>query len=388
MADYAAARGLVVAPGLGITWYGGPYYEGNHRYNLATFLKNNPDARMIDEHGEPFSAGGVGECGACPAHPAFQEWLAEGVNWMLREFAIGGFNLENGDFLVDHHPLSKIARKEWPADDRDVFFFQGYSYRQALRAMGDRLPRLFAVYATYTGFGYSDKEIQGGAMGKRYPAMLDILPDQSVCQWTLTGMLRRPSLPLHRYLDDGAPAEALDSPGWPAGLKPPAGRRHVGFLHQGSYWDPVPRTALIIGTIKEACLRASRAGLEGVAMEGGVSSRHIPAALNYLALSHFSFWPEDTLRDFGRTTLSQVLGSAQEGEDFIEILSRWDGGVLTDADRRGAAPESHGYGNQARMTITSSDDQTRFQSFLFWRWLSKTISDPAATPLNCGGLEY
>ena len=388
VAGYAAAHGLTVSPGLGVTWYGGPYYEGDHPYNLDTFLRKNPEARMLDEHGRPFGEKGVGESGACPAHPLFQAWLAEGMGWMLREFEIGGFNLENGDFLVDHHPLTQSARKEWPADDPPVFFFQGYSYRQALRAMGDQLDRLYAVYATYTGFRPSASVAQNAAMGQRYPAMLDLLPQQSVCQWTLTGMLRRPSLPLMRYLDDGAPAEALDSPGWPAGLKPPAGRRHVGFLHQGSYWDAAGRTALIIGTIKEACLRAARAGLEGVGMEGGVTCRHIPAALNYLALSHFSYWPEDSLRGFARKTLAQVLGSAQASEDFVEILARWEAGMTTDADRKGAAPENHGFGNQARMTIRASDIPDRFQRFLFWRWLSVAISTPGYTPLQCGGLEY
>ena len=57
-------------------------------------------------------------------------------------------------------------------------------------------------------------------------------------------------------------------------------------------------------------------------MYGEVSSTIVPYAVNYLAFSHFIHWPEDTLRDFGRKTLSQVLGSEKDGEAFAEVLKK------------------------------------------------------------------
>ncbi len=388
MSAYAASRGVAIYPGMGLTWYGGPYYEGDHKYNLDRFLQHCPEARMLDAHGKPFGAAGIGENGACPAHPAWQEWIHEGLQWMMREFEIGGVNLENGDFMTDHHPLTRAARADWPAADSEIFFFQGYTYRQALHALAAELPRKLVTYASYTGFAYSDTLVQNVNMGKRHPAMLDILPDGSVCQWTLTGMVHRPALPLTRFLDDGAPAEALESPGWPAGLKPPAGRRHVGFIHQGSYWDDAGRMALTVGSIKEACLRAYRSGLEGVVIHGEVSSRHIPSALNYLAYSHFIHWPEDSLLEFARKTLAPVLGSVQDAEDYVGILARWTSGEATEGDRQAAAPARRGYGHQARMMLRASDPPERYQRFLFWRWLSTVLADPQATVANPGGLEY
>jgi len=76
-------------PGVGTNWYGGVYYEGNHRYNIETFLQEHPDARSVDEKGS------LRMNSICPLHPRFTDWLREGVQWLFREFAIGGANLEN-----------------------------------------------------------------------------------------------------------------------------------------------------------------------------------------------------------------------------------------------------------------------------------------------------
>lgn len=146
----AASKGVAILPGFGTTWYGGAYYEGAHRYNLAGFLRQHPDARMLNEKGEPYAFNG--DFGACPAHPAYQTWLRDSMDWMFREFEIGGLNLENGDLLVDYHPLTRAMRKDWPADDPEAFFFQGLSYRQAMEAVRARLSSKLVACATYTGF--------------------------------------------------------------------------------------------------------------------------------------------------------------------------------------------------------------------------------------------
>ncbi|MBI3987279.1 MAG: hypothetical protein HY343_10180, partial [Lentisphaerae bacterium] len=181
VAAYAASQGVAIMPCFGTTWYGGAYYEGDHPYNLDTFLKKYPDARMLDKDGRPMSFNGV--YGACLAHPAYQEWLRESVAWLYREFEIGGLYLENGDFVTDAHPLVQAMRKEWPADEPEVFFHQGMSYRQALMAIGDRLANTLGAYATYSGFQYTDTVTQNTGMGKRPPAMLKLLPEHSLCQW-------------------------------------------------------------------------------------------------------------------------------------------------------------------------------------------------------------
>ncbi len=380
VAGYAVKQGVAILPGFGTSWYGGAYYEGRHRYSLRNFLRRHPAARMLDAQGKPKEFNG--EYGACIGHPAFQAWLDEALAWMLREFEIGGFNFENGDFLVDHHPLTKALRRDWPADDPEVFFHQGRSYQQALLSIQDRLPRLLAAYATYAGFQYCDKLVQDTGMGKQPPAMLKVLPKQSVCQWTLSGMLLKEALPLTAYLDQGAPAAAFDNPQWPRDLRP-AAPRNVGFVHQGSQWRG-DRYQCVVSWIKEACLRAFRSGLEGVSIHGEVSSRHIPAALNYLAFSHFTHWPEDSLREFGRKTLGQVLGSKKEGEDFAVILAHWDAGALTDELKKLAHPAQHGFGNM--ICASNCGDVDEFQRMRFWNWLYETVMSGAGRNCNYGNI--
>ena len=379
MAAYAASQGVAVMPCFGTNWYQGIYYEGDHPYNLTVFLRNHPDARMLDEKGELREFNG--EHGASPGHPAFREWLGEALRWLMDEFEIGGLNIENGDMLVDYHPLTQAMRADWPADDPEPFFFQGLCYKLALEAVRDRLATSLCTYATYTGFNYGDELIQNVSMGKRPPAMLRMLPAGSVCQWTLTGMVRQEALPLTAYLEDGAPAAAFENPNWKADLRPP-GERNVGFVHQASQWDHVGRYECIVSTIKEACLRAHRSGLEGVSIHGEVSSRHIPAALNYLAFSHFVHWPEDTVLGFGRRTLSQVLGSEKDGEEFALVLAHWDAGTLTDELRRLAAPSNHGF--TARICASNCNDVEAYQRFRFWAWLDWAVRTGArrhvATP--------
>jgi hypothetical protein len=368
VASYAASKDVAIMPGFGTTWYGGAYYEGDHPYSLTSFLKKYPDAVMVHSDGT-ILRGGDGIPGANPTHPAYREWLQGALRWMMREFDIGGLNIENGDFLMDYSASTLAARKAWPADDPDTFFFQGLSYKQALDAIADELPRKLVAYATYTGFNFSDALAMNAGMGKQAPAMFKVLPPQGVAQWTLTGMVREKPLPLTEYLDDGAPAAAFDNPRWAGDARPP-GARGVGFVHQGSQWAG-DRHACVVGVIKEACLRAHRSGLEGVSIHGEVSDRHVPAALNYLAFAHFTHRPEDSLREFGRQTLGQVLESAEDGEHFVELLAQWDAGMLDASGHKQIK-------SRAGALHASRGDLARWQRERFWKWLQIA----ACCPLN------
>ena len=114
VADHAASKGVALMPGVGLTWYGGVYYEGAHPYNLDTFLQRYPEARLVSESGATMPSG---TAGACPLHPAFRDWLSEGLDWLFREFEIGGVNLENGDFVVCECPRCRDHRASWPETD-------------------------------------------------------------------------------------------------------------------------------------------------------------------------------------------------------------------------------------------------------------------------------
>lgn len=360
VADYAASKDIAIMPGIGTTWYGGMYYEGDHPYNIETFVRKYPEARTVEKNGEPQAHG------ACPTHPAFLDWLQEGIRWLFREFAIGGANLENGDFAVCYEPRCQAQKASWPAEDPDFFRLQSLSYEPALRAIESQLEDKIVTYATYTGFlpGKDPEGISHRFMDCRRPAMFDHVHPNGICQWTITEMVHFDQLPLTVFLDDGAPAEVFDNPRWPNDLKPPSSRG-VGFLHQASQWNWVPRYELAVSAIKEGCLRAYRTGLEGVSVHGEVSARHIPWALNYLAFSHFIHWPEDSLREFGRKTLGQVLGSEDEGEAFAELLANYTGGALSEDQKKDLA--------QRRWSLKAAvaSEGADLDRWRFWDWLDR-----------------
>jgi len=151
-------------------------------------------------------------------------------------------------------------------------------------------------------------------------------------------------------------------------LKPPSSRS-AGFLHQASQWNWVPRYEMAVSAIKEGCLKAYRTGLEGVSIHGEVTSRHIPWALNYLAFSHFIHWPEDSLREFGRKTMGQVLGSEDEGERFVELLTAWDAGSLTEEQKKDLSKRRWGY----KAGLPQLSDLERYRC---WAWLDRVASSP------------
>lgn len=340
VAEYAASKGVAIMPGVGTTHYGGVYYEGDHPYCIETFLTEHPDAYMIKEDGSPRAGS------ACPSHPAFRAWMTEGLEWLFREFAIGGVNFENGDLMVCHCPRCNEHKAGWPDGDPDFFRLQAMSYVPALQTLDRQLADKLITWAAYTGFMTGENEdtldpllVQIPSMSCKRPVIFDRAPAQSIAQWTLTWMVRqrdmaydRP-LPLLAFLDDGAPAAALDIPQWPNAVIPPSGMRSVGFLHQGSQCT-LDRYEPVISTIKEGCLRAYRAGLEGVSIHGEMTPRHATWQLNYLAFSHFIHWPEDSLREFGRKTLGQIMENEEEGEAFIELYAHLESGSFTEDHRK------------------------------------------------------
>jgi hypothetical protein len=305
------------------------------------------------------------------------QWLQEGIQWLFREFAIGGANLENGDYVVCHCPRCRARQEQWPKNEPAFWMHQYLGYEPALEAVQDQLESKLVTWATYKGFvpGGADKESKGAYLECSRPAMFDRLPADGLCQWTLTSMVRTPPLPLGSFLDDGTPPEALSNETWAADVRPPSARS-VGYLHQGTQWSGHSRYHCVVGTIKEGCLRAYRAGLEGVSVQGEVSTMHVPWALNYLAFSHFIHWPEDSLRQFGRKTLAQVLGSEDEGEAFAELLAAWDGRSLSDAQKSDLAQREKALAGQ----VAAGEDLVRWR---FWHWLS-AMSRGAVEPQMVG----
>jgi len=385
VASYAKSKGVSIMPGVGTTHYGGIYHQGDHKYNINTFLSKNPDAGAVTSK-EPNAK--VATHSVCPSHPLFKEWIAEGMNWLFKEFDIGGCNIENGDFFSCYCDKCQSHKENWPKSDPNFFRYQAMCYESALdtaKSIVEKNNDLLITWATYCGFipeklkDERDKpESFNINMGTSRPEMFNRLSYEGIAQWTLTRMVREKEISLMDFLDTEKPEKIYDNPSWQKGITPPS-KRSTGFVHQGSQWDYSPwetkstRYGLILGRIKEACLRAYESGLEGVSIHGEVTSRHIPAALNYLAFSHFTHWPYDTLRQFGQKTLGEVFNDPKEGEDYVEILALWEADKV-DEDLKKRIKERYDAAYSVIFPCSEDATDSKLTRFFFWNWLYKLLS--------------
>ena len=375
LCDYANSRGVAIIPGVGTSAYGGSYYEGDHPFNVATRLAARPELAVVTEDGNRGR-------GLCPSHPDNVRWLVDGVKWLYDNFAIGGVNLENGDFQVCQCDRCRKARRKLGGSEPDFFKDQLMSYEAPAGAALAAGPGTWVTYATYTGFKPETAEGDAlhftSAMGGAAPLLAKDMPEEALAQWTLTGMVHETPVPLEAFLDDGTPRVLAESIGWPRGLRPPTARS-TGFLHQASQSygraGRGTRYSLEISAIKEGCMRAAAAGLEGISIHGEVSSRCVPYALNYLAFSHFTFHPRSSLGEFAWAQLAPRVGGAELAGRYVEMLAaaesgRWDPRLDKDLVDIAASFTSD----------RSAAGHEPWDEGRFWRWLAWAVERRKAAP--------
>lgn len=314
VARYAAERGVALLPGVGTTGYGGVYYEGDHPFNIETYLRQHP--KLGNQGTDGKRSGGE----MSPYYRENQEYIAAGVEWLFRTFPIGGCNMENMDLMVDHSPTGKRARARLKTGERDHFKDQYFAYKTALE-VADRLsPDGWHCYATYTGFHSGSSAPGGYDLGGVVPYFATRMPKSALAQWTISGMLSQEIIPLRQWRESPRPAAAYRNPHWPQGVRPPT-TRSAAFMHQASQWfSPTRRTDVAISSMAEGCLRSHEAGFEGISVHGEVSARHPAWRLNYLAMRHWTYHPESTLEEFAQAELAPRVGGAEAARTFIDVL--------------------------------------------------------------------
>ena len=170
--------------------YAGYYYEGKNEFNADTWLARHPELRAVERNGKPHAA-------PCPSKKANQDWLDRGAQWLFDEFQVGGANLEMGDFFVCYCGDCKRARAAIQSNEPDYYKDMAISHMITLKTMRQLRPEAWLSYATYTGYT--------AAMMTSPPKFLAMIPDDALCQWTLTGMARagRPTCPMARHSTSG-----------------------------------------------------------------------------------------------------------------------------------------------------------------------------------------
>jgi hypothetical protein len=118
-----------------------------------------------------------------------------------------------------------------------------------------------------------------------------------------------------------------------------------------------------ISTIKEACLRSAEAGLDGLAITGEASPLYTSCELNYLALAHFSYHPQDSLRAFATHTLAPLTGGSQAAQEFVTFLAKRQAGTMTTADEQRLQ-------ERLRQSMAAAAKGEEWRLYRRWRWLS------------------
>jgi len=107
LCEYASDHGVGILPGVGLCSYGGYYYDGDHPFNLDTYLRKHPE-RISSANEE--RGGRVVTPVLDPALDANRAWWRDGLEWMLETFKIAGIDYEMGDFIVNPSPEAVAAR--------------------------------------------------------------------------------------------------------------------------------------------------------------------------------------------------------------------------------------------------------------------------------------
>ena len=184
LCKYASDKGVAILPGVGVCAYGGYYYEGDHPFNLDTYLRAHPERASTarEEHG-----GREVSPVLDPALEANQRWWREGLEWMLDTFEIGGINYEMGDFVVNMSPRAVAARQALGFDTDDNVEDMVVATRGLMDRAYALKPDGVFINALYRGY----HQVQD------FPEMpyVDAMHPKTVWEYTLRGMVDRPEFP-------------------------------------------------------------------------------------------------------------------------------------------------------------------------------------------------
>ncbi len=184
LCDYASDRGVGIIPGVGLCSYGGYYFEGDHPFNLGTYIRKHPDRAVLvprpENNSQPSPI-------LDPSLKTNQDWWRSGLEWMLDNFRIAGINYEMGDFLVNPSDSAVKARAALSMDTDENLQDIVVATRDLARFSSKAFPKGLFINSTYRGY----HQIRG------FPRMpyIDALPKGVVWQYTLTQMVRRPEFP-------------------------------------------------------------------------------------------------------------------------------------------------------------------------------------------------
>lgn len=328
---YANERGVRIVPGIAIGAYGGVYWEGDHPYNLATWLKRKPQHAAKMEKGVGFQLADLAfplnfphsdyTVSACPSASETMDWMEEAVSWLAETFEIGGINIESGDYGVCGCERCR-ARRANDAEARRRKDDHGDSWSHT--DMAANFPRLYRA-----------------AKAKR--------PDLWVyCEMQWDNLLEPVASEAQKALPRGAIYQhtanrsywkrlsAELDPAYVAALPTQPNVLRCQFACQWNGDERTERYAFNAKTFAGMATRGKALGMEGLTVWGEPSDYFATVELSYLAFARFSWNPALTWDQFMAREAAPRLGGKEAANRFVALAEELDGARRLPVERLAA----------------------------------------------------
>jgi hypothetical protein len=317
---YANERGVRILPGVAINAYGGVYWEGDHPFNLATWLRKHPELSARMERGVGFQIEDLAfplsfprsdyTVSGCPSRPENQQWMADGIAWLAETCEIGGINIESGDYGVCGCDVCGARRAAREDASRRGEFEESWSHAD----MADFYPRLFDAARSHAQrddlWLYSELQWDN-LLDTQAHAPLRALPREGIYQHTLNRSYW--NLVKERMTPDYVDALPTETNVFRA-----------QFACQWNGSEATDRYKFNGRDFAELAWKAAECGVQGLTVWGEASAFHAPTEMSYLAFARFTYDPRLAWNRFVLEEMAPRLGGEVAAHRFLQITGLLD----------------------------------------------------------------
>lgn len=327
LCSYASERGVRIIPGVAIGAYGGAYWEGNHRYNLSSWLDEKPQYAADMEHGVGFQLADLSfplsfprsdyTRSACPSAPETMDWMRDAVTWLAETFDIGGINIESGDYGVcgcSRCQQRRGDREDAGRRDADAEFWSHAD-------MADNFPTLFEAARAVKDDLWMYCELQwDNLLDANAHAPLAGMPAGAVYQHTMNkGYWNKSNRSVTPELVQALPTQ-------PNVLR-------AQFACQWNGDERTERYANNSQIFAEMSQAVHQWGMQGLTVWGEPSPFHVGTEISYLAFARFGYDPTLTWEAFLARDVAPLLGGDELAAEYLGVMGEMDTQASLPLDR-------------------------------------------------------